>query len=190
LDTFKAQLDLRQDTRASQVVTPTAMQRIGFRLEPDYIRRLSEDGALRNMSPGDYARSLVVAGLDGFQQGQLEAAQSSILSEIGLLRADITALSRRPADPRSVGSGEPTRAILKEVHGLASEIEQARTALEGLHRTFTDLTTAPLHAEVRQMRSDLVKALQVILLNLYPDKNESEVKAFLESVFATTGTPS
>ena len=57
-----------QSTRPDEVFrrlnTPRPKDAIGFRLDPFYVRRLEEEGAKRDMSPADFARRLVVRGLE------------------------------------------------------------------------------------------------------------------------------
>jgi hypothetical protein len=58
-----------QATRPAEVFrrlnTPKPADAIGFRLDPFYIKRLTEEGEKNGMSAGEYARRLVIRGLEG-----------------------------------------------------------------------------------------------------------------------------
>jgi len=58
-----------QATRPAEVFrrlnTPKPADAIGFRLDPFYIKRLTEEGEKTGMSAGEYARRLVIRGLEG-----------------------------------------------------------------------------------------------------------------------------
>ncbi len=45
--------------------TPKPADAIGFRLDPFYVKKLEEAGAIHGMSAGEYARRLVIRGLEG-----------------------------------------------------------------------------------------------------------------------------
>lgn len=59
--------ELEQAGKAVKTVVPEAgkpQDAVGFRLDPSYVERLKSEGAKRGMSVGEYARSLVVRGLE------------------------------------------------------------------------------------------------------------------------------
>lgn len=65
LRTLKSQLDqsrLAKPTPVAEAVRP--QDAIGFRLDPHYVRRLTEEGGRLGMSPGEYARRLVIRALE------------------------------------------------------------------------------------------------------------------------------
>ena len=58
LETTSRQVFQRQNSSSSP------QDAVGFRLDPSYVKRLKAEGEKRGMSPGEYARSLVVRGLE------------------------------------------------------------------------------------------------------------------------------
>lgn len=45
--------------------TPKPADAVGFRLDPFYVKKLEEAGAAHGMSAGEYARRLVIRGIEG-----------------------------------------------------------------------------------------------------------------------------
>lgn len=58
-----------QATRPAEVFrrlnTPKPADAIGFRLDPFYVKRLAEEGEKHGLSAGEFARRLVIRGLEG-----------------------------------------------------------------------------------------------------------------------------
>jgi len=89
LAAFKAQQESRKKRQSVQVASPDALQRIGFRLEPHYIQRLAKEGALNKMSPGEYARRLLIGAMEDFRHQEILACVSGLREDLDALRADI-----------------------------------------------------------------------------------------------------
>ncbi|RYG99221.1 MAG: hypothetical protein EON58_04700 [Alphaproteobacteria bacterium] len=65
LESLKAELGQAKPTDIFRRVNSERPQdAIGFRLDPFYVERLKEEGARHGMSPGEYARRLVVRSLE------------------------------------------------------------------------------------------------------------------------------
>lgn len=65
LETLKAELETVRPVEAMrQKAVEKPRDAIGFRLDPFYIQRLTEEGAKREMSAGEYARRLVIQSLE------------------------------------------------------------------------------------------------------------------------------
>lgn len=88
LAALKAELDEQRTPQAEATPSSTAMQRIGFRLEPFYIKKLEEDGARQGMTAEAYARHLVIRSLESESHEPVLAAIAGLQEEIeGLKRA-------------------------------------------------------------------------------------------------------
>lgn len=66
-DLERAKLELDRE-RPEEVFgrpnTPKPRDAVGFRIDPHYLKRLEEEGKKRGLSAGEYARHLVVRGLE------------------------------------------------------------------------------------------------------------------------------
>ncbi len=88
LEALKADLAAERSLRQPDVRTPNAMRRIGFRLEPVDLKRLEELARREDVSPGDYARHLVITALHDTRDTQLAATVTTIERRLGELRQD------------------------------------------------------------------------------------------------------
>jgi len=61
---------------------------ISFRLDEHYIERLKKEADRYGMSPGDYARRLVLDALENVEEKRVEDSLQAIKREIGELRTD------------------------------------------------------------------------------------------------------
>ncbi len=80
LTSLKEQLGVSPSRRRK--VVSTIREGIGFRLDPLYVRRLTQVAEACNMSPGEYARLLVIQALEGTDRasGQLDELRRSLMS--------------------------------------------------------------------------------------------------------------
>lgn len=111
LDVIKARMS--GATEAGTEAPPREKPRdtISFRIDPEYLRRLEREGRTRNLSAPEYARSLIVLGLDD--------------DRVNTLSADIQSLRR--------GLAEMFSLILTEKFG-ASEADAMRIVSNMLRR--------------------------------------------------------
>ncbi len=65
-----------------------ASKPVTFRLGAHYHERLSELGGEQEMSPGEFARKLVTAALDGGDKREILDSVSALRDELDLLRED------------------------------------------------------------------------------------------------------
>lgn len=84
------QLKAELSEKARVKVVPATRQTkypdgIGFRLDPYYVERLKNEGEQRGMSAGEYARSLVVRGLE-------ETAVHRFADEVETLRRNLSGM--------------------------------------------------------------------------------------------------
>ena len=77
VEALKTELD---DVRPAEVFrrlnTEKKKAAIGFRLDPFYIKKLEEEGAKSGLSSGEYARRLVIRGLD--TTNEIQALKGSL----------------------------------------------------------------------------------------------------------------
>lgn len=62
--------------------TPKPTDAVGFRLDPSYVKRLEQEGAKLGMSAGEFARRLVIRGLEGQSAEEDVKALRKILSDM------------------------------------------------------------------------------------------------------------
>ncbi len=186
LQAFKERLDESRAAQPAEAASPTAMRRIGFRLDPHYLQRLTEEGARADMSPGEYARRLVIGALEDFSRDEIRATQSSIHDEMVRLREDLADWRGARADAPTT-PGETADGAVQPHADLAQEVSLLRTALEQMQPGATLTGLAQVQAELRKMREELIKAVQVILLNIFEDKSEEDVRNFVQTVFTPQG---
>lgn len=80
--------------------TPRPKDAIGFRLDPFYIKKLEEEGAKRDLGAAEYARRLVVRGLEvGDELGALRKSLGSmfyliLVSKLGASEAEAEEIVR------------------------------------------------------------------------------------------------
>ena len=84
LEALKTELE---STRPSEVFrrlnTPKAQNSIGFRLDASYVKLLASKGETLGMSPGEYARRLVIRGLE-------EDTAERVTAELKAFRKSLT----------------------------------------------------------------------------------------------------
>lgn len=134
----------------------SASKPVGFRLDESCHARLTEAARKQGTSPGDLARSLVTAALDG--DGGTE-----ILSELAALRTDVEGLRRdvRAMRPGN-GHAEPPpvfESLLAEVTALGQSF--AVFGKSTLPKLTKELTA--LRREIEEMRQDHRLATLVLL---------------------------
>jgi len=74
--------ELSSESRRTRVSASSALETIGFRLDRHYVRRLTLIAEERSMSPGEFARHLVIQGIEG-------TAESRLADELKLLRRSL-----------------------------------------------------------------------------------------------------
>ena len=83
LERLKSELEADRPTAVlPRQSAPKVLPAVGFRLDPYYVQRLKAEGEKQGMSPGEYARRLVIRSLeetpaDRFAE-QLKALQTSL----------------------------------------------------------------------------------------------------------------
>lgn len=137
LKSLKAELAAERRGRQPEVRSPDAMRRIGFRLEPVDHERLEELARRARVSPGDYARHLVITALHDTQGTELAAAVTGIERHLADLRKDLQG-KRDEARAATAGLSQATKAIDQLQDSLRQTLillvyqltEQERSAVE------------------------------------------------------------
>ena len=91
---LKAAIEQARTERARRPVSPTAMQHISFRVEPDYLQLLAEEAVRRRLKPTECARQLFAEALTARADNaaRLDALQqtvSGVEDELHDLRRDV-----------------------------------------------------------------------------------------------------
>ncbi len=123
LAALKAELDERRAPHEGAAPSPTAMQRIGFRMEPFYIQKLQEAGARQGMSAGEYARHLLIRSLESGEREPILAAIAGLQEEINEMKAAVAGICTHAAPPQVAvpNSQEAVRRLQDELQGYRKE---------------------------------------------------------------------
>jgi len=112
LEKLKKELE---EARPSEVFgrpnTPKPTDAIGFRLDPYYVKQLEEAGQKHGLSPGEYARRLVIRGLEGQTfEGDLKALNKNLSDMFYLVLVSGLHVSEAEADEivRTISGGPQT----------------------------------------------------------------------------------
>ena len=94
LAALKAAMEQARAEKAQRVISPTVMQHISFRAEPEYLQLLAEEAVRRRLKPSECARQIFSEGLTSRLDlaRQLEAMQLSLIdltTEVQSLRRDV-----------------------------------------------------------------------------------------------------
>jgi hypothetical protein len=181
LAAYKIRLDARKKRESVRVDSPDAMRTIGFRLDPEYIERLTNEAARHSMSPRAYARQLLVGALEDFRYSEL-------LAELEALRGDL----RRGGDgPRTAPDIEPLLAKLASLHEELRSVGTERSTASDHSRELCQVLAmvAQLQADVDRLRIDLVGSLEAILLNVLPRSQQAEVRNWIATMIAGIRKP-
>lgn len=118
---------------------------IGFRLDETHLQALTAAAKERGTTPGDYARSLVVAALTN-------AGEQELMNEIAALRSDVAALGRAREAPRPKGGG-----TMAELSAAVQELQALSRRMEGR------LKALSTRADLEEVRSDISVGVLAIL---------------------------
>jgi len=128
--------------RASLPEPPKAQDAVGFRLDPYYVNRLKEEGAANGMSAGEYARKLVIQGLET-SRPELPATDSAKAAR------ELAAL--KPILLDAIKSQEP--GMKKRTEGLQKEIvAEVASVREALAQAFFALLVMKMDTSEEQAR--------------------------------------
>ncbi|MCC7495883.1 MAG: helix-turn-helix domain-containing protein [Fimbriimonadaceae bacterium] len=110
LEALRTELAAEKAVRFPEARSVTAMQRIGFRLEPVDLKRLTQLAAREHVSPGEYGRHLVISALHDTSATELKGALSDIQLRLRELQEDLESKDRELRGARTA-LAEATRAM-------------------------------------------------------------------------------
>lgn len=208
LAAFKTRLDARKKRESVRVESSDAMRTIGFRLDPEYIDRLTDQAAKHSMSPRAYARQLLVGALEDFRHNEILAELETLREDLRRagdgpkaapdnqrLLATLTSLQEelrglrvdRPSEP----DHKPLLSKLAALHEELRSVRADRPAAPDYKRELGQVLAmvAQLQGDVDRLRIDLVRSLEAILLNVLPRSQQAEVRNWIATMLAGIRKP-
>lgn len=162
LERLKAHLEQAGRSKPPVELSPLApptSNAVGFRLDPHYIERLRSEGEQQQLSPGEYARKLVIQGLEGGpreylrdEMATLQRDLTAISAECKSLRTEITRLCREVQE----GEGRINATVTAALAAAAAPavVPPAPAPVE---------LSAPLNAALTELRLTLGQMFFLIL---------------------------
>lgn len=92
--------------------TPKPKDAIGFRLDPFYIKLLGEEGEKKGLSPSEYARKLVIQGLE-------EPSTEKVFAEVESLRKSLSEMFFLMLVSKLGATDHEAEEIVKSISGRA-----------------------------------------------------------------------
>lgn len=140
-------------------LAPPTSNAVGFRLDPHYTQQLRSEGETQQLSPGEYARKLVIQGLEGGQGEHLR-------EEMATLQRDLTAISEECKTLR--GELARLRREVQEGEGRITAAVSAAVVAAAVPTAVPSVPvpvelSAPLDAALTELRLTLGQMFFLIL---------------------------